>query len=53
VIHISILMRGIHVFSIQGVMFDFVVPVLADDPLAYCPVLMMLYLCNNAAATAS
>jgi len=25
-------------------MVDFVVPVLADNPLAYCPVLILLYL---------
>ena len=30
-------------FLIQCLMVDFVVPVLADNPLAYCPVLILLY----------
>jgi len=41
---ITILVRGVNQFLIQCLLCDFVVPVLADNPLAYCPALISLYL---------
>jgi len=40
---IRILVTGVNQFLNQYLMCDFVVPVLADNPLAFCPTLISLY----------
>ena len=43
----KILVKGVKVvldWAWEFLMVDFVVPILADNPLAYCPVLISLYL---------